>query len=179
MTPKINYLELFVERMADADERRRNHVAQWQGDLYSPHDIERLRNELRPRGHPAMATDADKELARYTDAYVERNLHGGVPFPSCGLAVLAILDTADRLSDFVRLAFVQEITRRLLGWIDDEESSEIPFDFCDSDDSDDAAGYVAVIEYPIKSECLVVQGGSGREYQSDELVLGAFNPRRP
>ncbi len=48
---KVNYLELSVERAqwapADADERRRNDMAQWQGDLYSPHDIARLRNELR------------------------------------------------------------------------------------------------------------------------------------
>ncbi len=126
-----------------------------------------------------MATDADAELARYTDAYVERNLSGVVPFPSCGLAVLAILDTADWLSDFVRLAFVQAVARRLLDWIDDEEAGGIPFGFsADDDDFDDVAGGMAAIVYPLGSEGLIVQE-IDHEHQSYELVLGAFDAGRP
>ena len=149
MTQKINYLELSVERAqwAAADEHRRNAIAQWQGDLYSPHDIERLRNELRL----ALAADADKELARDTDAYVERNLSGAVPFPSCGLAVLAVLDTADRLRDFVRVAFVQAVVDRLRSWIADEQAGEIPFG---------GAGEAAAIVYPLGSEGLIGQAST-------------------
>lgn len=139
-----NYLDHSVEQMSDADERRRNPAAQWQADVYSPGDILALRLPT--------VEDVNVELQKYIPAYttMTRNY---APFPSTGLTVLAVLETADKLPQHLRLTYIQEIVSRLLGWVADEIGID-PASF------DDAAGYAAAVEYPQRVECLYVQGGA-------------------
>jgi hypothetical protein len=139
-----NYLEHSVEQMSDADERRRNAAAQWQANIYSPGDILAFRLPT--------VEDVNIELQRHIPTYTDmcRNYS---PFPSTGLTVLAVLETADKLPQHLQLTYVQEIINRLVGWVADETDTDpAPFD--------EVAGFAAAVEYPQRVEVFYTQGGA-------------------
>jgi hypothetical protein len=141
---QTNYLEHSVEQMSDADERRRNAAAQWQANIYSPGDILALRLPT--------VEDVNIELRRHLPAYTYMCRNYSL-FPSTGLTVLAVLETADNLPEHLRLTYVQEIINRLVGWVADETDTDpAPFD--------ETAGFAAAVEYPQRAEVLHIQGGA-------------------
>jgi hypothetical protein len=134
MSTNTNYFEHSVEQMSDADERRRNAAVQWQANIYSPGDILAFRLPT--------VEDVNIELQRHIPTYADmcRNYS---PFPSTGLTILAVLETADKLPRHLQLTYVQEIINRLIRWAADETDTDpAPF-----------------TEYPQRSEAFYIQGG--------------------
>lgn len=101
--------------------------------------------------HLATPLDVDRALWWHLWSFAELGCYGA-RFPSIGLSVAAVVETAEELPPHLQLVYLEEVIallrRHVVGAIHIDPA---PFD--------DAAGYEASITYPLREERLIVQGG--------------------
>lgn len=101
--------------------------------------------------HLATPVDVDRALRRHLWTFAEMG-RCGARFPSIGLSVAAVVETAEELPPHLQLVYLEEVITLLRTHVAGAiHIDPAPFD--------EAAGYEQSITYPLREERLIVQGG--------------------